>query len=197
MSRMRALTGLLNDGANRARKTEFRMRSQISKFVMWFGVLGLASSCAAQHASAVDAKDDELSSETPVDRGEANPNDPFGACVLVDDLTDIIPFDCARGGSCSGYGMGGPCEGRDGEAVCDTGPFYMICENPCDSDDDCPIPLTGSAAPVCHDELCQLPCEDDAECPDGFSCHEARDGDTSSPPRSCVQILDAPPRHDP
>lgn len=197
MSRMRPPTGLLHQSANGARETEYRMLSQISKFVAWLGVLGLASSCVAQHASAVDEKEDGLSSETPVDRGEANSNDPFGACILVDEPEhDIVPFDCARGGACWGYGEGGACEGRDGEATCERGPFYMLCENSCESSDDCPTPLTGRTTPVCHDGLCQLPCEDHLDCPDGFSCHDEPDR-ADFLPRSCVQILEAPPWVDP
>jgi hypothetical protein len=57
-----------------------------------------------------------------------------------------------------GWGMIGPC----GETC--------MCSIPCNSDADCPRPLTGDAKPVCEYE-CMLVCDPQTICPDGMYCY--------------------------
>lgn len=58
------------------------------------------------------------------------------------------------------------------------GPWWAVCEPACATDDDCPIPNSGSAEPRCDlddgDGACKLECAADTDCPEGMQCPDAR-----------------------
>ena len=54
-----------------------------------------------------------------------------------------------------------------------SGPNHSVCTQPCMQDDECPVPTTGDATPVCagqDGDQCLLNCANGATCPDGMEC---------------------------
>lgn len=54
-------------------------------------------------------------------------------------------------------------------------PDYTVCTQPCDQDEDCPVPASGDATAMCAGQggnQCLLDCSDDATCPDGMECQQ-------------------------
>lgn len=78
----------------------------------------------------------------------------------------------------------GPCDGDRGcgaSAQCEpSGALPLTCAEPCETDDECPAPTSGTASPVCvplddAGSWCVLPCASNgngADCPDGMECSE-------------------------
>jgi hypothetical protein len=155
----------------------------------------LACGCAPADETAVARNDEALGTVVP--NVAADPDDPY-TCTAREDpaLPDWFPsIECtASDGGCTGWGGGGYCD----ESGCEVGPFNTYCDLPCQSDADCPLPLTGTARPICHPGVhaCQLPCGDDVACPVGMACMDTSPwglSDSNGPipaPFMCMQSLD-------
>lgn len=123
----------------------------------------LLPGCVAEHASAIDeAKtQDDLISQLP-DK-PANPADPFGSCEQDTDL----PYPYFLWAHCSSTESGCYSHFLGDE---NGGQVWQICNHDCDNTSQCPVPITGDAAPECSQGRCLLPCDGDTVCPDGFTC---------------------------
>lgn len=126
------------------------MKMPVSIVPLSLGVACLLG-CSAEHVTAVD------DSQTLSIDGALE--DPWGLCDAS--WTCSVP-----GVPCVTNVIGGPCDSDCELRV------IMSCNHECETDSDCPVPLTGEIAPVCHEGagVCQLPCGDGAACPDGFAC---------------------------
>jgi hypothetical protein len=166
--------------------------------MLTFAITGLGfCACGAEHVSAVDESDNELSliAENP-----PNPEDPYGSCILDETSSDMFPFECsANGNTCWGWGEGGHCD----ENGCDFGPYYAVCSHTCETDSECPVPITGDAKPICREghSACELPCDETTTCPDGSTCVATStpgvideiDGNPMPSPYLCMQVFDWDP----
>lgn len=134
--------------------------------------------------------------------GAPNPEDPFGYCYFE-------PTDEGEGGggptspglfymkpsseeafSCTGHGEAYVA----GQQTCVTHATPVF---PCDTDADCPSPISGTSQVVCLGHHCTLPCNDGETCPDGLTCDDAwiYDGATGAPlptPKLCMSVVEHP-----
>jgi len=159
----------------------------MARFGLYLAVVAALAGCTGR-----SALDDEVVSSNP-SALQANPADPFGACVPGGDAT--FPLQCSHAKvACTGAGVGPGC----GPSGCAAGVFHVMCNNPCQVDADCPVPLTGTARASCHPQahFCRLVCAADADCPDGFTCQDgtmwlARDpaGSSLGLPHMCMQTI--------
>jgi hypothetical protein len=122
----------------------------------------------------------------------ADPADPYGACTLAQAPSPYgaqTTYQCSTGGDCTGWGSGTvSCPGNYDETD------HMVCDHPCDTDESCPVPGSGTAIPVCLSTVhaCELPCDDTTLCPDGYACQSTDDWGVSSSnklPFMCMQTM--------
>jgi hypothetical protein len=84
-------------------------------------------------------------------------------------------------GFCGGrtYAMACPSGSASGSGVRDGGECAEVCwcTPDCTAAEDCPLPESGTAVPVCSEfGECELPCADGENCPDGMECTETNNG---------------------
>jgi hypothetical protein len=172
-------------------------RTGVGVFVVTLASLEACESSPALHSDAPSVEPVEVTRGNPgkkpvVDQPAAT--DPFGACVPSDEL---FPYTCSNGiAPCTGQGVWSPC-GPEGCGV-----FHVVCDNTCQVDADCPVPLTGTSRPSCEAtyHFCRLPCETDADCPSGHTCQDGTlwlargaDGESLGLRRMCMQTLHPQP----
>ncbi|MFO0547818.1 MAG: hypothetical protein U0271_05495 [Polyangiaceae bacterium] len=162
-------------------------------------LLGLTvGGCESKTVTPIE-RNDSNADEVVTPSGPANPEDAYSCALVVEE--PITPaygqlFGCTtREAECTGWGGAGHCDLE----TCDVGPFYAYCGSyHCDSDADCPVPLSGDVAPSCLHQFCQLACDPlEDQCPDGFGCFSTADWGWSDPssgrvpaPFMCMQRFD-------
>lgn len=129
------------------------MRVPVSIVPMTIGITCLLG-CGAEHVTAVE------DTEALTVEGAPLPNDPWGVCD--EDWVCGAPSD-----GCVGWTEPDSCPA---DVECNADRYQISCFHACETDDDCPVPLSGDAAPLCRDEICQLPCDDGVTCPNGYNC---------------------------
>ena len=152
-------------------------------------VAGALGGCQANPARAI------ASGNVSVAAGDADPSDPFGACVVGASPDSFFPLVCSHPGSaCTGGSEGASCNASG----CTPDVFHVMCDNNCYVDADCPIPLTGTSRGSCHTDFhfCRLPCTADADCPTGSTCQDGTKwlsldsaGNPAGLPHMCMQTI--------
>ena len=147
----------------------------ITALVFSVSAVGVLPGCVADHASAIDESDTRAEFVSQLPDKPANPDDPYGSCG---DDTAEWSVCSIPGLGCGGWGEIGPC----GDGSCEYARFWVTCTHSCEKTSDCPVPITGDAAPTCTRDKCVMPCDENTVCPDGFICaNNSEIGSESSP----------------
>ena len=161
-------------------------------------VLVFGAGCAGEVVE-LDENAVRAGQESNTATGPVEADDPYGACERdTSDPNRPFHYVCtAGGGDCTGWGSG--------TAVCSAVTyqcdydqvFHQVCDHPCQTAEDCPVPKTGNAHAICQPEVhaCQLTCDESTTCPDGYVCTPTADWGLSSggvpipAPFMCMQTL--------
>jgi hypothetical protein len=151
------------------------------------GGTSLSASTGDTHATAMPATTQTPgdTSSGPASTGAATGSESTGSAdtqaITSSDTSGVPDTSTAADGTGEPDASYGPCaRGCLGDDACVQwwNEMYEACGTPCEDDDECPLPPSGTAVPVCSPIVfdCVLSCSDDLECPEGMVCFVSEAG---------------------